>query len=35
MGKTFESLITLTQVADGATGPAADQYRVETNQEEI
>lgn len=35
MVKTFESLITLTQVADGAQGPAADQYRVETNQEEI
>ena len=35
MGKTFESLITLTQVADGAQGPAADEYRVETNQEEI
>lgn len=35
MGKTFESLITLTQVADGAVGPAADQYRIETNQEEI
>lgn len=35
MSKTFEKLITLTQVADGAPGPAADQYRVETNQEEV
>ena len=31
----FESLITLTQVADGAQGPAADEYRVEAEQEEI
>ena len=38
MSKTFESLITLTQVSDGKQGeqgPAASSYLIELNQEEV
>lgn len=35
MGKTFESLITLTQVSDGAPGGAGAQLRIEFSHEEV